>query len=106
MLLGSSSGDQIPDIGAAVTGGDDDGGVPDGRILREFAEAVVGDDDARASRSRSVIRDRLGDEQLVDCAGVVALFNAINRVADATGTRLDEILESLSADVRATFGID
>jgi hypothetical protein len=31
-------------------------------------------------------------EALVDAAGVVAQFEAINRVADATGTRIDEII--------------
>ena len=34
----------------------------------------------------------MGVEALVDAAGVVAQFEAINRVADATGTEIDDML--------------
>jgi hypothetical protein len=34
----------------------------------------------------------MGPEALVDAAAVVAQFEAINRVADATGTKIDDLL--------------
>jgi hypothetical protein len=75
-------------------------------LLVEFAEAVVGDDDDRLTRARAALTERLGANGLVDAAAVVGFFNAIDRVADATGIPLDaERLES-TADFRAQLGID
>ena len=114
MLLGASGGDTSgdgaePDLRLAVEGGEDgdgDGGVAEGRTLRSFAEAVATGDVEATARCRRSLRDRLGDAALVDAAAVVALFCAVDRVADATGTRLDEALESFSQEIRATHGID
>jgi hypothetical protein len=75
-------------------------------LLVEFAEAVVGGDDERLARARTGLSERLGAKGLVDAAAVVGFFNAIDRVADATGIPLDpERLES-TADFRAELGID
>lgn len=84
----------------------DDGGIRHGRLLVEFAEAVIGDDDARLQAVRSRLADAAGAEALVDAAAVVALFNAIDRVADATGTPLEEAKATASVDFRASLGID
>ena len=65
-------------------------GVPQGALLIEFAEAVLGSDDGRLARGRAALLDAMGPEALVDAAGVAGLFNAIDRVADATGTPLDD----------------
>jgi hypothetical protein len=43
---------------------------------------------------------------LVDAAGVVGLFNAIDRVADATGIPLEPEKAEASADFRAALGLD
>jgi len=75
-------------------------------LLVEFAEAVVGGDDDRLTRARAELSERLGANGLVDAAAVVGFFNAIDRVADATGIPLDpERLEG-TADFRAELGID
>jgi len=89
-------------LGTAAAGG----GVPHGAILVDFAEAVLGDNDERASRARLALSERLGDAALVDAAAVVAFFNAIDRVADATGIPLDPERIDLTADLRAQLGID
>jgi len=71
-----------------VTGAvQDDGGVPHGRLLVEFAEAVLGEDEEALARARAALRAAIGPAGLADAAGVVGLFNAIDRVADATGVR-------------------
>ena len=89
-------------LGAAADGG----GVPHGDRLIEFAEAVLADSDEQLLRVRSALRGSLGDGALVDAAAVVGFFNAIDRVADATGIPLDpERLES-TADFRAALGLD
>ncbi len=86
--------------------GDGDGGIPHGALLIEFAEAVIEGDDARLSSAREQVLKTLGPEALVDAAGIVATFNAIDRVADATGTPIDEERIETTAEMRAQLGID
>ena len=67
---------------------------------------MVGGDNDRLTRARAGLSERLGAKGLVDAAAVVGFFNAIDRVADATGIPLDpERLEG-TADFRAELGID
>ena len=48
----------------------------------------------------------LGPAGLVDAAGVIGLFNAIDRIADATGIPLEPEKAEASADFRAALGLD
>jgi hypothetical protein len=92
---------------AAVTGsGSGDAGVPDSRLLVEFAEAVLGEDDAALSRLRAAMLTALGPQGLVDAAAIVGLFDAIDRVADATGIPLEADKRAQSADIRSALGLD
>lgn len=79
-------------------------GVPHGAELLAFAEAVVGDGNLAAARA--ALLDRVGPEGLVDAAAIVAGFDATDRIADATGTQLDDYLESGTVELRAELGID
>jgi hypothetical protein len=91
----------------AVTGAvQSDAGVPHGRLLVEFAEAVLGEDEAALTRVRAALSEAIGPAGLVDAAGVVGLFNAIDRVADATGIPLEVEKAVASADFRAALGVD
>ena len=83
-----------------------DSGVPHGDRLVEFAEAVLADSDEQLLRVRSALRGSLGDAALVDAATVVGFFNAIDRVADATGIPLDPERVPQTADFRAALGLD
>ena len=89
-------------LGAARAGG----GIPHGQLLVEFAEAVLADSDEQLLRVRSALRGSLGDAALVDAAAVVGFFNAIDRVADATGIPLDPERVPQTADFRAALGLD
>jgi hypothetical protein len=92
---------------AAVTGAlAGDGGVPEGDHLVAFAEAVIGEDDGALARARVALMTALGPLGLVDAAGVVGLFNAIDRVADATGIPLEPEKAAASADFRAALDLD
>ena len=71
-----------------------------------FAEAVLGDDDVALARARDALITALGPPGLVDAAGVVGLFSAIDRVADATGIPLESEKAAASADFRAALGLD
>ena len=66
----------------------------------------MGGDDECLAQARARLKQAFGIKGLVDAAAVVGFFNAIDRVADATGIPLDpERLES-TADFRAELGID
>jgi hypothetical protein len=80
--------------------------VPHGRLFVAFAEAVVGEDDAALARARGALMTVLGPPGLVDAAGVVGLFNAIDRVADATGIPLEPEKAAASADLRTALDLD
>jgi len=91
----------------SVTGAvQDDGGVPHGRLLVEFAEAVLGEDEGALAAARAALSKAIGPAGLADAAGVVGLFNAIDRVADATGIPLEAEKAEASADFRAALGLD
>jgi len=88
-----------------------DGGstsVPDDAELLAFAEAVVGEgvSGADLDAARAALLERVGPEGLVDAAAIVAGFDATDRIADATGTQLDDYLESGTVELRAELGID
>lgn len=80
--------------------------MPYGALLIALAEAVLGDDDARLAELRGRIAEQLGTEALVDAAAIVGFFDAIDRVADATGIPLDLERVERTADLRAELGID
>jgi hypothetical protein len=90
-----------------VTGAvQDDGGIPYGRLLVAFAEAVLGGDEEALARARAALSGAISLAGLADAAGVVGLFNAIDRVADATGIPLEAEKLEASADFRAALGVD
>ena len=83
-----------------------DGGIPQGALLVDFAEAVLGRDEDRLTRARLKLSETLGTDALVDAAAVVANFNAIDRIADATGIPIDAERVELTADLRAELAIN
>jgi hypothetical protein len=91
---------------SVVMDGRGDGGVPQGELLMDFGAAVLGDDPARLATCRDAVRHALGDDALADAAGVAAIFNAVVRIADATGIPLEDAKADASRDVRAAIGID
>ena len=80
------------------------GGVAAGKELAAFAEAVAGAGDMAAAIPD--LRRAVGDAGWVDAAGVAATFNAIDRVADATGIPLEPKKAAVSADFRSALAID
>jgi len=66
----------------------EDGGIVQGGILRRYAEAIL-NPQADVEAARSVCVERLGADATAQAASIVACFDGINRVADATGIRLD-----------------
>jgi hypothetical protein len=94
------------DMKAVIGEADGDGGIPHGALLARFAEAAIGDDATLLATVRSEVAGTLGDAALVDAAGIVATFNAIDRVADSTGIPIDEARLAPTADLREQLGIN
>jgi hypothetical protein len=89
-----------------IVGTPGDGNIAHGALLIAFAEAVLGVDDESLAETQSRIRAAIGDAALVDAAAIVATFNAIDRVADATGIQIEKAKAQATADVRAALGIN
>lgn len=108
MLLRASSQHrgQEADLKGVIGEADGDGGVPHGRLLVAFAEAILGDDTVRLDEARQALCRTLGDAAMVDSAAVAAGFNAIDRVADGTGIPIDEERLAPTASFRRDLGID
>ena len=84
----------------------DDGAVPESASLLAFSEAIHARDREKIDAARTAIAEALGDPAAVDSAAVCAHFDAITRVADATGVQLDSALENGSAGIREELGLD
>ena len=81
-------------------------GVPHGEPLVEFAEAMLRGDAQRRARARVAIHATLGAAALVDAAAIVASFNAVVKVADASGIPLEDFKADATADLRAELGLE
>ncbi len=74
--------------------------------LLAYADAFF----ARNSNSLDVARTRLaaaiGNAALVDAAGIVSIFEAVVRIADSTGTALEDYKVEISEELRQDLGIN
>lgn len=80
--------------------------MPDGPVLTRFVEAVLGDDAAALAAARAAVRTALGDAAFVDACATVASFNAVVKIADATGIPLEEAKEVRTRDIREALAIE
>ena len=107
MLLrgsGRHTGDDY-DLTAILSDRATDGGVVAGAALAAYADAFFeGGNGFAAARDR--LRAEVGEEASVDAAATLAIFNAVVRIADATGIPLEEAKAELSADIRDDLGLD
>ena len=83
-----------------------DSGVPAGHHLIAFADAVVIAGNGDLAKAREALCDELGPDGLVDAAAVVASFNAVVRIADASGIPIEEFKREAAAGIVAELGWD
>lgn len=102
-MSGESTGDSY-DV-TAVTKDGHDSGVPHGEALVRLVDAVAGDDDDELAVARQALIDAMGLDAVVDTAGVIATFNQMDRIADATGIPLDAPLEAATTGLREDLGV-
>ena len=80
--------------------------MPHAALLVEFAEALHGTDAGRQLRARQAVASRLGDAALVDAAAIVASFNAVVKIADATGIPLEDYKAAATEDLRRDLALE
>ena len=102
---GQHAGEEIG-LDAVLEGDGADTGVPHAATLIAFGEAVLGDDANRQALARQGVHDALGPEGLVDAAAIVASFNAVVKIADATGIPLEDFKSSATQDLREALGLE
>ncbi len=108
MLLrgsGRHTGDDY-DLTAMAGAAASSGGVAAGEALARYADAFFEDGRQDFAAARDRLHEEIGGEALVDAAGVLAIFNAVVRIADATGIPLEDEKARLSADFRDALGIN
>ena len=96
---------QAVELAAVTEKAGGDAGVPHGARLLAFTDAVMGADEALLVRERQALSAVLSPEAFIDACGLVAAFNVVDRIADATGIPLDPMLQAASGDVRAELGL-
>src|SRR5437016_13147200 len=76
---------QAVDLAAVTETAAGDAGVEHGGRLLAFTDAASGEDDALLDRERRALCAVLPAEAFVDACALVAAFNVVDRIADATG---------------------
>jgi len=105
MMLRASTAHQPPTANTAADA------ATRSELLERFVAAVVGDDPALAAEARALLVDRCGPDWLIDASAVIANFEMMTRLADATGARLrpeqieaaQSIIDDLGLDAFPSF---
>ncbi len=99
-LSGSTVDDEI-DPGELGSGA----GVPHGELLVRLVDASF-DDRASLAGVRDECVDVLGYDATVDAIAVIANFHMMTRIADGTGTPIDDGSHQMTGEIRAALDID
>jgi len=81
-------------------------GVAHACELLAFADAVVSFDHEKVIVARDAVLTCMSEAAMIDAAAVIAGFNGITRIADATGIPLEPTKAAETANWRGTLGID
>lgn len=106
MLLRASGQHTGDDYDLTNIHGSDDDKIPRAAALLAYADAFYADDSAVLDQARQTLRAAIGDAALVDAAAIVGIYDAVVRVADATGTPLEDYKAKISEDLRDELGIN
>ncbi len=80
-------------------------GIPGGRLLGEFVDALFGLPDTSLEVARTGILDELGPAALVDACSVFGNFQMMNRVAEGTGIPLSTQMIDRERDMLEVLGL-
>jgi hypothetical protein len=86
--------------------GESDVGVGHAAALIAFADAAIARDNKALAAARTRLVAALGEPAMADAAAVIAGFDGITRIADATGIPLEPPKAEQTADLRGDLRID
>ena len=89
-----------------VTGAAADVEIENGLLFVRYVEAIVTGSVAEVASTRDVLFRVLGNDAVVDAAAVAAVFNAINRLADAIGIQFEKSKLERTAELRDQLALD
>ena len=104
-MSGNHTGTEY-DLSLIMDGGVQESGLPYGKILNEFVEAIMDRDKARIAAARTTVLETLGEAAMVDAAATIAAFNAYTRMADATGIPLETPKAEATVELRQELGLE
>ena len=94
------------DLAAIFAAEADNGRVAHGATLVRFVDAVLTGTGADYATAREAVIKAVGDAAFVDVCATVASFNAVVKIADATGIPLEDAKAERTRDLRASYDID
>ena len=97
--------DKDYDLRAVAKGRASDDNIRAANELLAFADAVVLDQREEIDAARASLIAALGEAALVDAAGVIAAYEHVDRVADASGIPIEDFKIEPTAEIRARFGL-
>lgn len=99
------SGEDV-NLKGIVDGAEVTTGVPFDKELIQFTETSLLDDGGAIREAREEVVRKMGNDAMVDAAGVIANFQRMVRIADGTGIPLDTPVAMMSDDIRDDLGIN
>jgi len=81
-------------------------GVPHATEYVAFADAAISAEAGSLILTRASLIKAVGVEAMIDAAAVIAGFDGITRIADATGIPLEPPKAEQTVDLRASLHID
>lgn len=94
----------LSSVNAGSAGGGASGVKHAGELLA-FTEAAMSRPGEGLDEARAALRAVLSPEAYVDTCAIIAAFNVVDRIADATGIPLDGSMAAMSADVRTELDL-
>ena len=81
-------------------------GLPHAAEFVAFADAAISAEARSLNLTRVALVKLVGVEAMIDAAAVIAGFDGITRIADATGIPLEPPKAEQTADLRASLHVD
>ena len=91
---------------AALLDPDRESGVPGGREILAFADAVIGPDRPALDRARQNLADSLGPAAVPAAAAIAATFTKNDRIANGSGIPSELRMLRNSKEIRRELGIN
>ncbi|MBX3499868.1 MAG: hypothetical protein KF889_10520 [Alphaproteobacteria bacterium] len=74
--------------------------------MTAFADKALADEPGTLASARAALVAALGEAAMIDAAAVIAGFDGITRIADATGIPLEPPKAEAVADLRTALRLD